>query len=42
MKKIIVFDLDGTLATSKQAIDAEMGRLMIDLLHIQPVSVISG
>ena len=42
MKKIIVFDLDGTLATSKQAIDEEMGRLFVELLDIRSVAVISG
>ncbi len=42
MKKLIVFDLDGTLATSKQALDAEMSRLFIDLLTIRSVAVISG
>ena len=42
MKKLIVFDLDGTLATSKQAIDADMGRLFVELLDIRSVGVISG
>ena len=42
MKKLIVFDLDGTLATSKQAIDEDMGRLFVELLDIRPVAVISG
>lgn len=42
MKKLIVFDLDGTLATSKQAIDNDMGRLFIELLGIRSVAVISG
>jgi phosphomannomutase len=28
MKKLIVFDLDGTLAESKSPIDAEMSRLL--------------
>jgi HAD superfamily hydrolase (TIGR01484 family) len=42
MKKLIVFDLDGTLAESKAAIDAEMGTLLDGLLKIIKVSVISG
>ena len=42
MKKLIVFDLDGTLATSKQAIDADMSRLFVELLGIRSVAVISG
>ena len=41
-KKLIVFDLDGTLATSKQAIDDDMGRLFVELLDIRSVAVISG
>ena len=42
MKKLIVFDLDGTLAESKSSIDAEMSRLLSDLLGILKVAVISG
>jgi HAD superfamily hydrolase (TIGR01484 family) len=42
MKKLIVFDLDGTLAESKSALDAEMSRLLHDLLGIVKVAVISG
>ena len=42
MKKLIVFDLDGTLAESKASIDAEMARLLDHLLKIVKVSVISG
>ncbi len=42
MKKLIAFDLDGTLATSKQSVDAEMARLMIELLKLHAVAVISG
>lgn len=41
-KKLIVFDLDGTLATSKQAIDDDMGRLFVELLGMRSVAVISG
>jgi phosphoglycolate phosphatase-like HAD superfamily hydrolase len=35
MKQLIVFDLDGTLAQSKSAIDAEMARLLDRLLTRQ-------
>jgi phosphomannomutase len=42
MKKLVVFDLDGTLAISKTSIDAEMSKLLHELLGIVKVSVISG
>ncbi len=42
MKKLVVFDLDGTLAESKSPIDAEMAGLLDALLEIVKVSVISG
>ena len=42
MKKLIVFDLDGTLADSKSAVDPEMSGLLHDLLAIVKVAVISG
>ena len=42
MKKLIVFDLDGTLAKSKSALDAEMSTLLHDLLDVVKVAVISG
>jgi hypothetical protein len=42
MKRLIVFDLDGTLAESKASIDAEMAGLLDTLLSIIKVSVISG
>jgi len=42
MKKLIVFDLDGTLAESKSAVDPEMSGLLHDLLAIVQVAVISG
>lgn len=42
MKKLIVFDLDGTLAVSKSPIDAEMAGLLGDLLNILKIAVISG
>ena len=32
MKKLIVFDLDGTLAASKSSLDPEMASLLHDLL----------
>ena len=33
MKTIVMFDLDGTLAESKQPIDPAMGSLLEDLLE---------
>ena len=42
MKKLIVFDLDGTLAESKSPLDAEMATLLGVLLGIVKVAVISG
>ena len=42
MKKLIVFDLDGTLAPSKSAIDAEMSALLGALLNVVKVAIISG
>jgi phosphomannomutase len=42
VKKLIVFDLDGTLAESKASVDAEMAKLLDQLLKIVKVSVISG
>lgn len=42
MKQLIVFDLDGTLAESKGAIDAEMATLFEALLGAVAVAVISG
>ncbi len=42
MKKLIVFDLDGTLARSKSSLDWEMSTLLADLLGIVKVAVISG
>ena len=42
MKKLIVFDLDGTLAESKASLDTEMAGLLNSLLGIVKVSVISG
>jgi phosphomannomutase len=42
MKKLIVFDLDGTLADSKSSLDLEMATLLHDLLGVMKVAVISG
>jgi hypothetical protein len=42
MKKLIVYDLDGTLAESKSSLDAEMAALLHDLLGIVKAAVISG
>jgi len=42
LKKLIVFDLDGTLAESKSAIDAEMATLLSTLLDAVKVAIISG
>lgn len=42
MKKLIVFDLDGTLAPSKSPLDAETLALLHELLGIVKVAIISG
>jgi phosphomannomutase len=42
MKKLIVFDLDGTLALSKSSLAPQMAALLRDLLGIVKVAVISG
>jgi phosphomannomutase len=42
MKKLIVFDLDGTLAESKSAMDEEMAGLFAGLLAVVRVAIISG
>jgi phosphomannomutase len=42
MKKLIVFDLDGTLAESKAALDPEMSKLFIRLLGVAKAAIISG
>jgi phosphomannomutase len=42
MKNLVVFDLDGTLAKSKSAIDPEMAALLGGLLDVVLVAVISG
>jgi HAD superfamily hydrolase (TIGR01484 family) len=42
MKKLFVFDLDGTLAESKSSLNPEMAELLGDLLTFMKVAVISG
>jgi phosphomannomutase len=42
MKKLVIFDLDGTLAQSKSSLDAEMAGLLGRLLGIVRVAIISG
>lgn len=42
MKKLIVFDLDGTLAESKAALDPEMAKLFMRLLKVAKAAIISG
>lgn len=42
MKSLILFDLDGTLAESKSAVDAEMSGLIRALLQVTRIGVISG
>lgn len=42
MKKLIIFDLDGTLAESKAAIDEEMSSILSNLLTVARVAIISG
>ncbi|HEX3095496.1 MAG TPA: HAD-IIB family hydrolase [Patescibacteria group bacterium] len=41
-KKLVVFDLDGTLAKSKSVIDAEMVELLTELLTHKKMAVIGG
>ncbi|MGC9602190.1 MAG: HAD-IIB family hydrolase [Minisyncoccia bacterium] len=40
--KLVAFDLDGTLAESKQPVTKEMGELLGKLLQKMPVAVMSG
>ena len=42
MKKLIAFDLDGTLALSKQPLDEDMAGRIADLLEVCLVDIISG
>ncbi len=39
---LVVFDLDGTLAQSKRAVDPEMAALLVRLVSVVRVAVISG
>lgn len=41
-KKLIAFDLDGTLAESKTPLDSEMSELLVQLLEKRLVCIISG
>lgn len=41
-KKVFIFDLDGTLAESKQTLDFEMAHLLAELLETYKVAVIGG
>ncbi len=41
-KKLVIFDLDGTIAESKAAVDPEMAGLLGGLLEIVQVAIISG
>ena len=42
MKRLVVFDLDGTLAQSKASIDSEMAGLLGKLLGLLKAALISG
>jgi phosphomannomutase len=42
MKRLVAFDLDGTLAESKQPLQEPMGEALADLLGVAQVAVISG
>ncbi|MDQ2878121.1 MAG: HAD-IIB family hydrolase [Pseudomonadota bacterium] len=42
MKRLVAFDLDGTLALSKQPLESDMGAALADLLDVADVAVISG
>lgn len=41
-KKLIIFDLDGTLAPSKSAMEPEMSEILARLIEVKKVAVISG
>ncbi|OHA16797.1 MAG: HAD family hydrolase [Candidatus Taylorbacteria bacterium RIFCSPHIGHO2_02_FULL_45_28] len=41
-KKLIIFDLDGTLGRSKCPLDPEIGKLLQKLIAIKKVAIISG
>jgi HAD superfamily hydrolase (TIGR01484 family) len=42
MKRLIAFDLDGTLAESKQPLTQDMAEALADLLGVADVAIISG
>jgi phosphomannomutase len=42
MKRLMVFDLDGTLAKSKSPLETDMGDLLDKLMGVMKVAVISG
>ena len=42
MKELVAFDLDGTLAESKQPLQEPMGEALANLLDVAHVAVISG
>ena len=42
MKQLVAFDLDNTLAASKQALESFMAEALADLLEVADVAVISG
>lgn len=42
MKQLVAFDLDGTLAESKQQLTEAMGEALADLLGVAHVAIISG
>lgn len=41
-KKLVVFDIDGTLTLTKAPMDSEMAKLMVQLLMIKKVAIIGG
>lgn len=40
--KLVAFDLDGTLAESKERMTAQMGELLSELMNKMPVAIMSG
>jgi HAD superfamily hydrolase (TIGR01484 family) len=42
LKKVIIFDLDGTLTLSKANLDKEIGKLLCNLLNFKKVAIIGG
>ena len=41
-KKLIAFDVDGTLSKSRSAIDSEMSEILKELLKVKQVAIITG